>query len=171
MEINNFLTEYSALSLYLAHWDKTTTNLHHHLEQRENNISALMLRYKTLVNEARSEINKDSSFTQVTEDILQSMRHIFRYYASIIALLLFEQVTINQRSKDNFILLSELMTQLSMQLSDLNHQKPPGDLTKEQESNQHDLLSSMIHLLFLEYDVLNGKINQLIDAAKTIKLS
>ncbi|KTD12080.1 inner membrane protein [Legionella gratiana] len=170
LEMQRFLNEYADLSKYLANTDDTTKDLSAHLVQCESNVLALILRFQTLINEAQVEISKDSGFTQIATDILQSFRHIFRYYASIIALILYEGVKINEEDKENLIFLSDALMRLKENLFSLRRRRNlivAPDMMSQKDEN---LLSLMLNLLVTEYSVLEIKINKLIRMTKVIKL-
>ncbi|WP_242604007.1 hypothetical protein [Legionella santicrucis] len=169
--MQKFLNEYAALSNYLANIDNSTTDLSKHLVQCESNVLALILRFQTLINEAQVEIGKDSEFTQVAADILQSFRHIFRYYASIIALILYEGVKINEKDKESFLFLSNTLNILEENLFALRRRRnllmDPGRISPQDEN----LLSLMLNLLVAECSSLEIKIHKLIRMTKVIKLT
>ncbi|AUH71053.1 FUSC family protein [Legionella sainthelensi] len=171
LEMQKFLNEYAGLSAYLANIEDSTTDLSKHLIQCESNVLALILRFQTLINEAQVEISKDSEFTQVAADILQSFRHIFRYYASIIALILYEGVKINDKDKASFLFLSNTLNELKENLFTLKRKRnllAVFDKTPPQDEN---LLSLMLNLLVTECSSLEMKINKLIRMAKVVKLT
>lgn len=170
LEMQEFLAEYATLSMYLANIDDSTTDLPERLTQCESNILALIPHFQTLISETRVEIGKDSGFTQVAADILQSFRHIFRYYASIIALILYKGVILNEKDREHFIFLSNAMIQLKENLSYLKHTRnlvAAPDLIPQKDEN---LLSLMLGLLVTECGSLEIKINKLIRMAKVVKL-
>lgn len=169
--MQKFLNEYAALSTYLANIDDSTTDLSKHLMQCESNVLALILRFQTLINEAQVEISKDSGFTQVSTDILQSFRHIFRYYASIIALILYEGVKINERDKESLLFLSNLLNKLEENLFALKRSRHLLAAPERTSPPDEKLLSLMLNLLVAECSSLEIKINKLIRMTKVIKLT
>lgn len=170
LEIQKFLTEYATLSLYLANIEDSTTDLHQHLEQCESNIAALILRFQTLISEAQVEIRKDSKFTQVATEILHSFRHIFRYHASIIALILYEEVKINEQAKERFIFLSTTLTSLKEHIAHLKRKRKLMVVTDISPKEEENPLSLMLNLLVMECSSLEIKFNKLILMAKRVKL-
>lgn len=170
LEIQKFLTEYATLSVYLANLDNSKTDLRQYLEQCESNIAALILRFQTLINEARVEIGKDSQYTQAAADILQSLRHIFRYYASIIALILYEDVKINEQDGESLIFLSTTLNELKENLSQLKRKRKLMAIEEMGSKEDKNLLSLMLNLLMMECSSLQIKIYKLIRMTKIVKL-
>ncbi|MCE0723602.1 MULTISPECIES: FUSC family protein [Legionella] len=167
LEMEEFLAEYAALSTYIANIDDST-DLAKRLTRCESNILTLIPHFQTLISEAQVEIGKDSGFTQVAADILQSFRHIFRYYASIIALILYEGVRLNEKDKEYFIFLSNAMIKLKENLSYLDRKPHLVAVPDVMPQKGENLLSLMLSLLVTECSSLEIKINKLIRMAKVV---
>ena len=171
LEIQTFLAEYASISNYLAQMNDSTTDVRERLIQLESNVIARVPRFQTLLTEAEIEISKDSHFTKVSADMLQPLRHIFRYYASILASILYENIKISETDKKSLIFLGQVIHQLKENLSQLKSENEliviPDFL---QPKDDKRILSSMLHLIVLECGSLEMMINTLIDTVKTVKL-
>ncbi len=167
-EMEEFLVKYATLSMYIANIDDSKTGLSEQLTQCESDILTLIPHFQTLISEAQVEIGKNSGFTQVAADILHSFRHIFRYYTSIIALILYEGVRLNEKDKEHFIFLSNTMIKLKENLSHLERKPNLIVVPDVMPQKDENLLSLMLSLLITECSSLEIKINKLIRMAKVV---
>lgn len=171
LEIDRFLSEYDAISTYLANTEQEilVTELSNRLAKFEAQVIARVPNFQTLLSEAKVEVKRGSEFPKVVAAMLLSLRHIFRYYASIMASIIYDKVEMTEEDKKNLIFLHLAMKHLKRNLS---HLKSKHKLVINPDFICHDnkIISLMSHLISIECQNLEIKINELIDTLHTVKL-
>ena len=172
LEIQNFLTDYADLARYLASLVDLTPELHEQLITLESSTSILTYipKFQRLLEEAEVETTINSPFTTVSSEILLSFRRMARYFASILAFIISEEVTIDEDDKKNFFWVAEALTKLKDNLVHLkSRNKLIVSLNLTVSPNQK-AVPVMLRLITQECGVLEIKIHQLMRAIKTVKL-
>lgn len=170
LELDGFLSEYASFASYLANVDQARPDMNEYLAQFEAKMMPAISRFQTLINEAKVEMNQDLKFTQDAEDILKSLRRIFRYYTSFDASILFEGANVGVEDRNILLALAQVSRYLQESLAQLKPQRifiRPADLKSKDEKNVSPL---MLHLISSEFRALEVKINKLLITIKTVKL-
>lgn len=170
LEAQYFLTEYATIAHFLASQDDLSKNLHERLLHLESEVIPRISRFQTLLNEADVEIRRKSQFIKVATDILSSLRHIMRYFSSMMASIIWEEVKINESDKKKFLSLAETFSKLEENLANLNHQHKNIVGKNLDIKTGQKMVPLMLRLITLECRTLETKITQLLKLVKTVKL-
>lgn len=171
LETQNFLTEYADLSYYLANMNNVTTDLHERLKSLEANVmTSCIPRFQTLLSEAEVETDINSQFTKVAADIFTSLRHIVRYFASIIASMIWEGVRISEDDKKTLLSLAKAFATLDDNLTQLGNKHRLTVSTELATTEEQKMVPLMLRLIALECSVLEENINQLMHTLDTVRL-
>lgn len=171
LETQNFLTEYADLSYYLANMNNVTTDLHERLKSLEANVmTSCIPRFQTLLSEAEVELNSHSEFIKIVSEMSMSLRHIVRYFASIIASMLWEGVKIDEDDKKTLLFLADAFTKLDDNLAQLSSKHQFIVSSTLVTIDGQKMVPLMLRLITLECGALEENINQLMQMLDTVKL-
>ncbi len=171
LEARNFLTEYADLSYYLANVEDLTVDLHERLKSLESNVmTSCIPRFQTLLSEAEVETDINSQFTKVASDIFTSLRHIVRYFLSIIASMIWEGVKIGENDKKTLLFLAGAFSALDDNLAQLGRQHQLVVSSELTATDDQKMIPLMLRLIVLECGALEMNINQLMTTLETVKL-
>lgn len=171
LETQSFLSDYARLARNLANLDKLTPDLNNQFIAFESGIATYIPTFQRLLAEAAVETAGNASFIKVASEILVSFRHLSRYFASIFALIISQQISIDDDDKKTFFLIAETLTKLKDNLVHLNYRHqliPSTDLTV---TSDQKALPMLLRLITQECRGLETQINQFIKTTKTVKLS
>lgn len=170
LNMQRFLTEYSRLCLELAH-PESHGELSERLAQFELHLIPQIAHLKALLTEANVEVGKQTAYTDVVAEIIVCLRHIFRYFASIMAFIIYDKKELTEEDIVSLNHLHKTMQHLKSNLSKLTHQHrlliDPNLII----ANDEKTLPMMFRLIMIECQTLEKKINTLGSAAKHVRLN
>jgi hypothetical protein len=167
LEFNNMLTEFATLASYLVQINQSTPELQKRLVQFETKMMPAIPRFQTLIHDSKLELPPHSKFTDITEDILKSLRRIFRYYTSFTDSILLEKVELKNQDKAFLLFLLQLNQKLQASIIHLTPRATLHPLANLKLKEEKIVSPFMLHLIFLEFRALEIKTNTLLTMLKT----